>query len=159
MSKQKHSGKRQVVVGHETYMNQKTGEVIECEVISVEDRDFNFDKVWAFWLAQTLDLIGNSKVQVLTFLMENRDRQNRVVSTQRKLAEDIGVSLTTVSKTLKALQEIDAIRSPQSGVYVINPEFIFKGRHDNRMRVLMEYKKSSTPQSLNEDIESDAAAE
>lgn len=151
----KTSSKRQVVIGHQSYINQTTGEVIECQVVEVQDRDFNFDKIWIWWLAQALDLLGNAKIQVLNYLIENRDKQNRVISTQRNLAKNIGVSLSTVSKTISALQEIDAIQSPQSGVYVINPNFIFKGRQSSRMRVLMDYRDIAKE---NEEVESTSAA-
>lgn len=156
MSGKKTTTKRQVSVGQETYVNSRTGEVTEFHVMEVEDRDFNFDKIWVFWLAQTLDLIGNSKVQVLTYLFEKRDRNNRVIATQRVMAEEIGVSLSTVSITLTALQEIGAISSPQNGVYMVNPEFIYRGNHSSRMRVLLDYKKT---QAEEEETEISAAAE
>lgn len=155
----KTSTKRQVVVGHQNYINQTTGEVIECQVVEVEDRDFNFDKIWIWWLAQALDLLGNAKIQVLNYLIEKRDKENRVISTQRNLAKNIGVSLSTVSKTLTALQEIDAIQSPQSGVYVINPNFIFKGRQSSRMRVLMDYRDLAKEEEEEEINTQSAAAE
>ena len=38
--------KKVKVVGTETYINQKTGELQEMQVIDIEERDANFHKLW-----------------------------------------------------------------------------------------------------------------
>lgn len=38
--------KRVKVVGTEEYINTRTGELEQMQVTSIEDRDFNFTKMW-----------------------------------------------------------------------------------------------------------------
>ena len=53
--------KKVKVVGTETYINQKTGELQEMQVIDIEERDANFHKLWLGHILQSIDLIGNQK--------------------------------------------------------------------------------------------------
>ena len=50
--------KKVKVVGTETYINQKTGELQEMQVIDIEERDANFHKLWLGHILQSIDLIG-----------------------------------------------------------------------------------------------------
>ena len=45
----------------------------------------------------------------------------------------------TVRQTLDALLENDFLRKVQVGVYMVNPNMIFKGSHNGRMNVLIRY--------------------
>lgn len=132
--------KKTKVVGTETYINQKTGELCEMNVVTVEERDANFHKIWLGHIIQALEMIGNQKIKVLTFILDNLDKENQLIMTQRKIAEKSGVSYPVVSATLKALQDADLVDKINSGAYKVNPEKIFKGGHNDRMRVLFDYR-------------------
>lgn len=131
--------KKVKVIGVETYINQATGEIKECQVMSIEERDANFHKLWLGHIIQALDIIGNQKIKVLNFVMENLDKENKLIMTQRKLAEKSGVGINTVIDTMKALQEADFLVKINSGAYQINPNVVFKGGKSARMNVLIQY--------------------
>lgn len=147
-SKETTTSKKVKVQGSTKYINQETGEVENFEVIQVEDRDFNFHKLWLGHVITSLDLIGNEKIKVLTYLLETANRDNVIIGSQRAMAERIGVSVPTVNVTLKSLIESNLIRMVQQGVYVINPEVIFKGTRNNRMNVLLQYTSTGKTDKL-----------
>lgn len=128
------------IIGTETYINKETGELQDMQVIDIkEDKDANFHKLWLGHIIQSLDLIGNQKIKVLNYLLENMDRQNQVISTQRKIAKDTNISIKTISRTIKALKESNVITQVQSGVYRLNPNIVFKGYNKSRLNVLYKY--------------------
>ena len=131
--------KKVKVQGQQKYVNQATGEVEDFQVISMEDRDFNFHKLWLGHIIMSLDLIGNEKIKVLTYLLESANRDNIILGTQRGIAQAVGVSVPTVNATLKALTESNLLKKNQSGVYILNPDVIFKGTHLSRLNVLLQY--------------------
>jgi len=134
------------VIGTETYINQQTGELIEMEVIEKEERDYNFHKLWLGHIVQALDIIGNKKIKVVNHILSKTDSQNLFIGTQREIAKDLDVSITTVNETLKALQESDFLIQVQQGVYRVNPNVIYKGSRGGRMNVLIKYTDEKVKQ-------------
>lgn len=139
--KQMTTAKKTKVIGTKTYIDPITGEHEEMQVVSIEDRDFNFVKIWIGHIVSALEAVGNQKIKVITYLMENMTTENYIIESQRKIAKSCNVSLETVRQTMKALQEADIIRMKQRGVYMLNPNCIFKGNHKKRMNVLIQYHK------------------
>lgn len=133
--------KKVKVVGSQQYINQQTGEIVPMQVISMEDRDFNFTKIWMQNIINSIDLIGNQKTRLAFWLIDHLNRDNQLIMPLRVIAEKSGVSLDTVNKTMKALQQANFLRKQQAGVYVVNPDMLYKGTHNNRMRILLDYTK------------------
>lgn len=134
---------RQIVVGVDEYVNRRTGEVEEFDVIRVQQADWNFEKLWLFRLLDLLDLAGGAKIQVIAWMLENRDRENRVIATQAKIADGSGVSRRTVNRLLIEMVNEGFISCPQSGVYRLDPTLIWKGPHSQRMNILMCFEKEA----------------
>ena len=135
------STKKVKVVGTETYLNQQTGEIVPMQVIQMEDRDFNFTKIWMQNIINSIDLIGNQKTRLAFWIIEHLNRENQLIMTFRTIAEQSGISIDTVKKTMKALQQANFLKKQQAGVYVVNPDMLYKGTHNNRMRILLDYTK------------------
>lgn len=133
--------KKMKVVGGVEYINKETGELEIMQTVKMEDRDFNFDKIWMLHVLDSLDAIGNQKIKVMNALIKLKDTHNQIVTTQRALGKFAGVSLPVVNQTLQILVDSDFIRKKQNGVYMINPNFLFKGTRSNRMNVLLQYEK------------------
>lgn len=131
--------KKTKVIGHEEYVNIKTGEIESMEVIRVEDRDFNFHKVWMRNFISTLDIIGNQKAKVCFWIIENLTKDNRLLFTYRGISDATGISLDTVAKTMKVLLDADFLRKSDVG-YIVNPNILFKGQRSNRMNILNQYQ-------------------
>lgn len=134
--------KKMKVVGKETYINRTTGEVQEMQVIKMEDRDFNFDKIWLVHILESLNLIGGQKMKVMTTLLKLKNRDNLIITTQKNLCQLAEVSRPIVSETIKLLIESNFLKKKQNGVYFINPDMLFNGGKSNRMNIKLEYFKN-----------------
>jgi len=134
--------KKMKIIGSQEYINKDTGEVEKMNVIKMEDRDFNFDKIWIAHILESLEAIGNQKIKVMTELLKLKNADNLIITTQRKLAKSINVSPTTVNETIQTLVESNFLQIVQKGVYRINPDHLFKGGNSKRLNILLEYNKT-----------------
>ena len=168
-AKKMHSKKQDVtshkkikVIGTETYINQQTGEIQPMQVISLEDRDFNFTKIWMQNIINSIDLIGNQKTRLAFWIIQNLNRENQLVMTQKQIAKKSGISLRTVATTMKVLVESNFLRKINGGAYCVNPDILFKGTRNNRLNVLLQYTNlgdSAAEPSDNPALIAEAAAD
>lgn len=140
--KQTITRKKVKVIGREEYVNTKTGEVTQMQVVSIEDRDANFHKIWLQHILNSIDLIGNQKTKLAFWIIENLNKENQLIMTQRKIAEKSGVSSDTVRLTIKALMDSNFLVRINSGAYMVNPEVIFKGGKTDRINILLQYNNA-----------------
>lgn len=136
--------KKTKVVGCESYINSKTGEVVDMEVIEIEERDANFHKLWLGHVIAALNLVGNKKIQVINHMLGEMNKYNQYIGTQRQIAERIGVSVKTVNAALSMLLKADFLKQENQGVYIINPDKVFRGGRNDRLNVLYRYKNIMT---------------
>jgi hypothetical protein len=134
--------KKVKVIGAKTYIDHETGELQEMQIVSIEERDANFHKIWLSHVIQSLDIIGNQKIRLAFWLLDQMDSENKIAMTQRQMAEGSSISLFTVKHTIKALLESNFLVKHNIGVYKINPDMIFKGSKDNRLNVMLSYTDS-----------------
>lgn len=137
----KSTSKKVKVLGYEEYTNNATGEIENFQVIKMEDRDFNFHKIWLEHIINSLDLIGNQKTKLAFWILDNLDRENKLTMTYRQIAEKSGISLDTVRVTMKALIESNFLQRINQGAYRVNPDTVFKGSRSSRMNVLYQYQQ------------------
>lgn len=138
--------KKQKFVGYKTLVDPETGETYPMQMNVLEERDFNFHKVWMQHLVNSLDAISNQKLRLAFWIIDNLDKENQLIMTQRAIAEASGMSYQTVNRTLKALCEAPEgspafLQKMNSGAYRVNPEVLFKGSHSNRMGICYEYRE------------------
>lgn len=133
--------KKVKIIGTETYIRQSDGTIEDMQVISVEERDFNFHKIWLEHILTSIDIIGNQKTKLAFWIMNNLNRDNQLIMTQREIAKKTNMSTKTVNATIKALLESNFLQKTQLGVYRVNPEILFKGNTNNRMNVLLQYQE------------------
>lgn len=145
-NKIKTTSKKQKLVGTQTYIDSSTGEAIPMIITSIEDRDFNFHKVWLEHLIMSLDEITNRKMELAFWIIDNLNRDNMLTMTQRQIIEKTGLSMKTVSTTMRLLQdgEVPFLKKLHSGLYQVNPDVIYKGSHTSRMGIVFDYTKSDT---------------
>lgn len=134
--------KKVKVIGTQQYINAQTGEIEEMQVTNIEERDFNFTKVWLSNFLLTLDIIGNQKIKIAEHIIDNLDKENRFIGTIRSIAKETNTAPQTVNLTLKALLDADFLRKVQTGVYIVNPNIVFKGSHGARLNVLNSYSET-----------------
>lgn len=127
------------IIENKRFIDEETGEITEFSIMQ-QNGDFNFEKIWLGHLMQTLDIIGNQKIKVITHIISNRIKSNNMfIGSQREIAQDIGVSLKTVSLTIQALKEAGFLKEIKKGLYQVNPDYIFKGAKGNRMNIVLQY--------------------
>lgn len=148
MGRSEQTTKKVKVIGTEEYINARTGELEQMQVTSIEDRDFNFTKVWMKSFISTLDIVGNRKTKLCFWIIDNLNRENQLIGTYRSISEQSGISLETVRVTMGILLDADFMRKAQNGVYVVNPNLVFKGTRNARMNVLNQFTSAEyTPLS------------
>lgn len=157
MAKQQ-TQKKMKVVGTQQFINVQTGEVEDFQVTSIEERDFNFHKVWMKNFINTLDLVGNQKTKLCFWIIDNLDKENQLCMTYRQISEKTNISLETVRITMKLLLEADFLRKVNMGCYVVNPDILYKGSRSGRLNVLNTYtdieKHEVSEMSVNDKIKS-----
>ena len=134
------TSKKVRVVGCQDYINPNTGELVTMQVTSVEERDFGFAKVWMRSFLATLDLVGNAKTKVAFWVVDHITKENMLPYTYRQIAQETGMSLDTVAKTMTTLLEADFLRRKNQGCYILNPSIVFKGTRAGRLNVMTEYQ-------------------
>lgn len=137
-------------------IDEETGEKIPVVQVSqeIDDRDFNFHKIWFGHFIQSLDTITSQRLKLAFWIIDHLDSNNKLSMTQRQIAEQSGISLKTVGLTMRALQEGDLpfLRRLNGGTYIVNPDIIFKGNFGKRMAVLYDYGRANTsPDSRKKD--------
>lgn len=145
------TSKKVKVVGTQQYINANTGEVEDFQVTSLQDRDFNFTKVWLNSILQALDMLGNKKSKVAYHIIDNLNKENQYIGTQRQIAERTKTGLNTVNVTMHALLKADFLRTLSNGVYCINPDILFKGGRTSRLNVLQQYNNAEQPKISDEE--------
>ena len=133
--------KKVKVVGKTEYIRKDTGEIEEMQVISVEERDFNFHKLWLRNILTTVDLIGNQKMKLAFWIIEHLDYENKLIYSYEQMAKETGISLDTVKRTMKALMECNFLKKKFGGCYIVNPDMLYKGSHQTRKNVLIQYHR------------------
>lgn len=127
------------VIGTQEYINKDTGEIVEMNVISITERDINFHKIWLGHILQTIELIGNQKMKLAFWILDNLDSENKLILTYRQIAEKSGISYETVARTMQALLEANFLVKINMGAYRVNPDIIFKGGKNKRLSILTQY--------------------
>src|SRR5699024_12010818 len=80
------------------FIDASTGEKETMQVTNIEERDANFHKIWLGHMLESLDMIGNQKIRVAMFIMENINKENELIMTYRVIAEKTNTSLQTRSE-------------------------------------------------------------
>src|SRR5699024_3104195 len=80
-------------------------------------------------------------IRDVMFIIENNNKENKLIITYRVIAEKTNTSLQNVSETMKALQESNLLSKIRNGYYRVKPDVIFKGGRNDRMNVLLRYSK------------------
>lgn len=168
--KQASTSKKLKYVGHTELLDTTTGELIPMQITQVEERDFNFHKVWLRNLIMSFEDISNQKLRLAFWIIEHLNKENQLVMTQQTISEKSGISIGTVKETMKRLQgkgengTMPFLVKINSGAYQVNPDVIFKGSHGNRMGIIFDYKDNelaskkaikATEEEIEPDIDDD----
>jgi len=151
--------KKVKVIGKEQYINAETGEVEVMDVVSVEARDFNFHKLWLGHILNSIDLIGNQKTRLAFWILDNLDSENKLIYTYEQIRKETGISSKTIADTFKALATSNFLKKKQSGVWIVNPDFIYKGSRNGRLNVLIQYRDAVREEAVKAKAKEEKQAE
>ncbi|HCY1880993.1 TPA: replication/maintenance protein RepL [Staphylococcus aureus] len=130
-----------VYKGKHTLIDNDTGEVIEVDKIYRRQTQGNFVKAYIKGLVMMLDIVGGSKLKIVNYLLDNlRLSDNKLLATQREIAEEINVSVKTVTNTLKILEKGNIIKR-RTGVIMLNPEILVRGDDNKHRHMLIEFEQ------------------
>lgn len=134
--------KKVKVTGKKKFIDPDNGQMVEMVVTTVEDRDFNFTKVWLMNFLPVIDKISNKKLTVAMWIIDHLDRENKLCYTQEAIARLSGVGLSTVKETVKVLLDSNFLRKRSTGVYILNPDCLWKGGMNARMNALFQFNST-----------------
>ena len=137
--KTKTTSKKVQYCGTQTWINKDTGECEEFEVTKIQERDFNFTKVFMENFLMDLDSLGNKKLKVAIHICENINKEGYFIGTISQICKKTGFSDKTVRTTIKSLIDCKFMKRVTPGCYLINADHLFKGSHSQRMNVLKQY--------------------
>lgn len=137
MAKERHGT---IYKGKETYVNEDTGEILEVDKLYRKQVQGNFVKAYIKGLIMMLDVVGGGKAKVVNYLLDNlRLSDNKLIATTRDIAKQTKTSPTTVTDTLKALEDGNVIKR-RTGVIMLNPEILIRGDDDKHRHLLIEFE-------------------
>ena len=119
----------------------ETGELIEVDQIT--KRALGQKQFWKVYLMDFLQILGvldSKQVDVLIYILENTEPANNTfIGSQRDIADQCSVSLDTVSRIMRKLQEKEFIKQIKKSVYQISPNIMMKGNVHKKSLLLNSY--------------------
>jgi len=129
-------------------IDQDTGEIIEVDQIT--KRALGQKQFWKIYLMDFLQVLGGfeyKQLDVLIYILEHTDAgTNTFIGTYRSLAEKVGVSYDTVSRTITLLLGKGFLTKVQTGVYQVKPTIMMKGSEHKKSLLLNYYDDSGNEQ-------------
>jgi len=122
---------------------QETGEVLEANEILKPIGRNGFMITYMTEIIKLIETIGNKKMQVVKFVMENMDTSsNSLIITTREIAAKSGISHKTVIETLKILEDAEIIQR-RTGAIMIKPTLVHKGNENKERALITRFYKFS----------------
>jgi len=123
-------------------LTTETGETIACDVINksgdILDRK-GWRRVIMADLMASIEEIGNKKLKVLEYLIDNMNGSNEINTTYDEIETNTGISRATIATTMKALQKSNLIKRVK-GIYVLNCGVIGAyGSNEKNKYLMIEY--------------------
>lgn len=115
--------------------NPLTGEVKKVDVVIREVPRTGFSITYLSAIVQMIDSIGNKKLQVVKYILQKMDSNNKLVETVREIAKGCNCAIQTVNDTLKLLENVGII-ARKTGCVMLSPKLIHKG-NAQKERILM----------------------
>lgn len=101
-----------------------------------------FEIVYTADLFDVVEKLGNQKMQVLKYLLDNKDGNNCINMTNTQLAKTVGCSRPTVAETMKILHEANLVKRVNS-VIMISPNLMVKGNQLREAYLMRKYEEIS----------------
>ena len=132
-----------VYKGVKELIDPDTGEITKFDIISkkydILDRK-GWRRVILTDLMNILEIIGNKKIKIIQYLIDNMDSNNQINTNYREISKNTGISYKTVADTFKLLKEANLIKK-YGGVYVLNCSIVSAyGSSDKNRNLIINYE-------------------
>ena len=111
-------------------INPDTGEVIgdlKCvDVVVKEIPRTGFAITYLAAIVTMIENVGNKKMQVVKYILQNMDSNNKLSETVREIAKGASCSIQTVQETLSLLEKCGVI-ARKTGTVMLSPKLVHKG--------------------------------
>ena len=131
-------------VGTKRLVDLSTGEEFEAQTIVKSVGDQDFKKIFLTEVLERIEAFSSAKMKFVFWLLDNADRQNRIIGSVAQLAEKSGISFATVGRLLPVLKKADVIRLISPSVYMLNPDIVAAVTSNRRGNLLVQYKALDT---------------
>ena len=137
-------------------VNPDTGEIIgsvRCvDVVLKEIPRTGFAITYLSTIINMIESIGNKKMQVVKYILQNMDSNNKLSETVREISKGSGCSLQTVQETLTLLENCGVV-ARKTGTVMLSPKLIHKGNAQKERYLMTKFFKiKSDDDSADEEI-------
>lgn len=114
---------------------EKIGDLKKVDVLIREIPRKGFAITYLSTIINMIETIGNKKMQVVKYILQNMDSNNKLSETVREIAKGCDCSPQTVQDTLTLLQKCGVV-ARKTGTVMLSPRLVHKG-NAARERFLM----------------------
>lgn len=129
-------------------INPETGEQLgepeEVNVLVKKMRRGGFAITYLSELVKLIDTIGNKKMKVVRYILQNMDSANKLTETTEEIARHCAVSRSVVSETLKLLDDVGFI-ARKTGVVMLSPKIVHKGNAKRERYLMTKFEEMALP--------------
>jgi len=121
-------------IAYKTFTDNETGEVFDVPlIIHNKSSNSNFEMIFYGHFLDILDDLGNKRIQILRYIVKNRDPYtNTLIKTVKEIADALFMSTRTVNDTLIILTDKGAIKR-KTGVIFLDANLICDGRFKGKI--------------------------
>lgn len=127
-------------VGKKRLVDVETGEQFDAQTIIKEVGDHDFKKMFLGAILEKIDGLSSAKMKFILWLLENADKQNRIIGTYEQLSKQSGISFPTIARLVPILKQADILRMLTPTVYMINPDLMVSVTSNGRANLLVKYR-------------------
>ncbi|MCM1225113.1 MAG: replication/maintenance protein RepL [Lachnospiraceae bacterium] len=133
---------------------QETGEVkiigspIVAPTITTKVPRGKFEITYTAELFGILEKLGNKKIQIFSYLLDQKDGNNSINTTIREIANETHSSTKTVNDTIQILREAGLLERKHS-TYMLSPRLMVKGSQLREAYLMRKYEEM-TPKAYEE---------
>lgn len=115
----------------DTYMviDRITGEELPVGIFIEKANTNGWQKAYARTIAEYIRCGDGKSVDLLAWIIENKDHNNMIYGSQRYMAKKAKVSLSIVSRTFRALKNKKMIKQVEQGQYLVSPDLMRNGNN------------------------------
>lgn len=121
-----------------------TGEILEIDYVEKKlspSLKGGWRRVYLADFLQILDEIGNAKIKVLEFVLDNIDSNNKLTISMTEVSRKTKISYMTVHTTFKALEEKKLLKKVGTA-WVVMPDVVSAfGSDKKNARLLIDYSE------------------